>query len=437
MKRKFAILAGAVAAAFAVPAFAQQVTFMTGPQGGSWIPLGGALKNMWEKAIPGLQVQTMPCAGIANVRGVDEGKADVGFGNSITSVDGVHGRAPFPKKVDKACQLANLYPQYFQVVALASSGINSIADLKGKSIAVQPKGNTAEFISQQALREALRIQITQIIYRLFRWRDGDYHFSQEEKLDYDRENVAPLSAESVLMEGARILDEWPMIERRLGSLSNVYRRSAAAAEAESGKSPLVLSGEEKAVLKLLDGNQSVQEIIESSPLSEFDTCRVLYELVGRQLSERVAAGETAAPAIRAARLRTPEAAAREGIAPVARWLLGFLLVASFLTAARNPLNGLSLVQGTHPGVKSFRHQGSQTRLEKLHYAVQVFFLQNRGYPQDLNYMVVGGLVQPHDLRDPWDREYIYRTVSWGYELQGLTAEGEPDPTLLVRSVPLR
>ncbi len=52
----------------------------------------------------------------------------------------------------KACQLANLYPQYFQVVALADSGINSIADLKGKSIAVQPKGNTAELISQEILQ---------------------------------------------------------------------------------------------------------------------------------------------------------------------------------------------------------------------------------------------------------------------------------------------
>ena len=152
MKRSFAGLAAAAATAFAVPALAQQVTFMTGPQGGSWIPLGGALKNMWEKAIPGLQVQTLPGAGIANVRGVDEGKAEVGFGNSITSVDGVAGRAPFPKKVDKACQLANLYPQYFQVVALAGSGINGIADLKGKSIAVQPKGNTAELISQQILQ---------------------------------------------------------------------------------------------------------------------------------------------------------------------------------------------------------------------------------------------------------------------------------------------
>jgi len=37
-----------------------------------------------------------------------------------------------------------------------------------------------KYISQEALREALRIQVTQMIYRLFRWRDGEYHFSQEE-----------------------------------------------------------------------------------------------------------------------------------------------------------------------------------------------------------------------------------------------------------------
>jgi TRAP transporter TAXI family solute receptor len=131
---------------------AQSIRFMTGPQGGVWVPLGGALKNMWEKAIPGLQVQTLPGAGIANIRGVDEGKADVGFGNSTSSVDGINGAAPFPRKTTKVCQLANLYPQYFQVIALANSGVNSIADLKGKSIAVQPKGNTAEAISQHALQ---------------------------------------------------------------------------------------------------------------------------------------------------------------------------------------------------------------------------------------------------------------------------------------------
>ena len=134
------------------PAAAQQVTFMTGPQGGVWVPLGGALKGMWEKAIPGLQVTATPGAGIANVRGVDEDKAQIGFGNTITTVDGIEGRPPYPKKVTKVCQLANLYPQYFQVVVLASAKINSIADLKGKPIVVQPKGNTAELVTQHILQ---------------------------------------------------------------------------------------------------------------------------------------------------------------------------------------------------------------------------------------------------------------------------------------------
>lgn len=131
-------------------AHAQQVRLMTGPQGGSWYPLGGAIANIGDKA--GLKVQVLPGAGIANVRAVDGGKADLGFANSISTVDGVAGRAPFTEKAANVCNVATLYPQYFQVVANADSGIKSLADLKGKGLAVQPKGNTAEFISQQALQ---------------------------------------------------------------------------------------------------------------------------------------------------------------------------------------------------------------------------------------------------------------------------------------------
>ena len=152
MKRKFASLAGVVAAAFVVPAFAQQVTFMTGPQGGSWIPLGGALKNVWETAVPGLQIQQTPGAGIANVRGIDEGKAQIGFANSATTVDGVEGRPPYPKKTTRVCQVANLYPQHFQVVALKDAKVKSFADMKGKAVVTQAKGNTGELLTAEVLK---------------------------------------------------------------------------------------------------------------------------------------------------------------------------------------------------------------------------------------------------------------------------------------------
>jgi len=107
---------------------------------------------MWEKAIPGLQVQAQPGAGIANVRGIDEGKAHVGFANTITTVDGLAGRPPYPKKVTKVCQVANLYPQYYQMVVPADSGINSVNDMKGKVMVTQPKGNTSEIINVHILQ---------------------------------------------------------------------------------------------------------------------------------------------------------------------------------------------------------------------------------------------------------------------------------------------
>jgi hypothetical protein len=151
MGRQFARTSCALAALLGLVAGAQaqQVRLMTGPQGGAWYPLGGAIANIADKA--GLKVQVLPGAGIANVKAVHQGKADMGFGNSISTVDGMAGRAPFEEKTSNVCNMATLYPQYFQVVANADAGIKSLGDLKGKGLAVQPKGNTAEFISQQAL----------------------------------------------------------------------------------------------------------------------------------------------------------------------------------------------------------------------------------------------------------------------------------------------
>lgn len=144
-------VAAAFPAAFSTTANAQQMTLMTGPQGGVWVPLGGQLKSMWEKAIPGLAITATPGAGIANVRGVDEGKAQIGFGNSSSTVDGLAGAAPYPKKITKVCQMANLYPQYFQVVALADAKVHTFADFKGKSVVTQPKGNTGELLTNLTL----------------------------------------------------------------------------------------------------------------------------------------------------------------------------------------------------------------------------------------------------------------------------------------------
>jgi TRAP transporter TAXI family solute receptor len=144
-------LALGVVVALAAPAAADNVKMMTGPQGGSWIPLGGQLKDMWEKAIPGLTIQQSPGAGMANVRALEEGKADIGLSNSISAVDAIAGKPPFNKPHKNVCNVATLYPQYYQLVVNADAGVDKIADLKGKSITTQQKGNTGELITKQLL----------------------------------------------------------------------------------------------------------------------------------------------------------------------------------------------------------------------------------------------------------------------------------------------
>jgi hypothetical protein len=152
MRRALTILSTAAALSLAAPAHATDVKFMTGPQGGFWVPLGGALKDMWEKNIKGVSVQALPGAGIANVRGIEEGKADVGLGNTISTVDALAGAAPFNKPHKGVCNLGWLYPQYLQVVVTADSGINGPKDMKGKTLTTLPRGNTTEVANAHYLQ---------------------------------------------------------------------------------------------------------------------------------------------------------------------------------------------------------------------------------------------------------------------------------------------
>src|SRR5436190_525509 len=135
-------------------------------------------------------------------------------------------------------------------------------------------------ISADSLKHAVQLQLLQIVYRLFRWKDGDYHFSQETTIEYDRENVVPITAESILMEGARMIDEWPIIEKRIRSYDMVFRKKltdqeivvVGAEEADevdfdepaptrrrkviSGEK-IRISQEEKAIYDLVDGTVTV------------------------------------------------------------------------------------------------------------------------------------------------------------------------------------
>lgn len=131
---------------------AADLKLVTGPQGGSWYPLGGALKAMVEKAVPGTNVSVAPGGGVGNVKLVQVKKADIGFGNSATTVDALAGKGVFAgTKHTNVCNIGVLYPQYFQIVALANSGITDGGSMAGKAVTTQKRGTTGEQVTREYL----------------------------------------------------------------------------------------------------------------------------------------------------------------------------------------------------------------------------------------------------------------------------------------------
>jgi hypothetical protein len=202
---------------------------------------------------------------------------------------------------------------------------------------------TNNCITSKDLKEALQVQVAQIVFKVFRWRDGEYHFAPTEAVDYDRDNFTPMSADFILMEGIRMVDEWPIIEKKIPSLDIVFRTVVDGSMIEIGvagdgadealaglgenkrstgsTSKIRLTGEEERVYRRIDGSRTVQGIIDATGLGEFEVCRTLFDLLNRNIIAPVGRGM----------VRDAAGGATEGLA--ANWLPGYLIVGLAILAA--------------------------------------------------------------------------------------------------------
>jgi len=144
------VAAGMLAAS---PATAQtKLTYFTGPTGGSWIPISGALKSVWALAIPGLSIENRPGAGLINMKAIEEGKAEIGMGNMISTVDALAGKGQgITEPYKNICHLASLYPQVQQITVRGDMGLQTIEDLKGRSVGTLPRGNTTAVVAEMLM----------------------------------------------------------------------------------------------------------------------------------------------------------------------------------------------------------------------------------------------------------------------------------------------
>lgn len=141
-----AVLTLALATTLALPAAAQQkvVVFSAGPTGGSWTPMAAATAEIVKKRFPEVDVQVEPGAALINMEKIRADKADLGMSMTTVLSDAREGKNVWKgKQTDKPLFVANFYPNVWQLVVPADSDVRTVADLKGKPVALPPRGNTS------------------------------------------------------------------------------------------------------------------------------------------------------------------------------------------------------------------------------------------------------------------------------------------------------
>ena len=123
----------------------------SGPEGGSWYPLGSAMMTIIQKEM-GISTANGPGGGVGNCKVVDSGRADLGWTYTHTSFNAYNGRGKFRKKRTNLRHLMSLYPGIFQIVSPKSSDIKTPADLKDKRIVPGKVGFTGTAIAELVLK---------------------------------------------------------------------------------------------------------------------------------------------------------------------------------------------------------------------------------------------------------------------------------------------
>lgn len=139
-------------------------------------------------------------------------------------------------------------------------------------------------ITEDDLKEVLQIQIKDVIFQAFRWKDGWYKFDARE-IEYEKEYQIPIPTDFILMEGIRMLDEWPYIESHIPSESIIFSQSLKGEEAESLFSSL--TPEEMNVFNLIDGRRDIRKIEQLVNLTEFEVYKTIAALKVAGLIEEI------------------------------------------------------------------------------------------------------------------------------------------------------
>ncbi len=128
----------------------------------------------------------------------------------------------------------------------------------------------------------MRLQIETVVFDLMSWSEGFFSFTEEPPRPIRKDIAVRVSTESLLMEGARRIDEWSRMADKIPD-SRVVPRLAPLDDGP--ESFIDLLPREWEILSIIDGERSLHEIAKRLVLPEFEVAKIIYGMLSTGLIE--------------------------------------------------------------------------------------------------------------------------------------------------------
>ena len=137
-------------------------------------------------------------------------------------------------------------------------------------------------VTRRDIERYMRQGIESVVFDLFSWKEGSFSFADGIDDDVTIDAAVRVSTESLLMEGARRIDEWSRMADRIPGAHVVPQ----LAELRDGSESLIdLRPAEWEVITLIDGSHSLCDIAAELALSEFEVAKTVYGMLSTGLIE--------------------------------------------------------------------------------------------------------------------------------------------------------
>jgi uncharacterized protein len=132
----------------------KRLSIATGNTTGVYYQLGGAYARVISRETDHTTTASETGASVQNIQLLTAGKQDIAFSLLDTAADAVNGNGAFQGKPQPVEALTALYPNFTQVVVREGSGIDTIAEMKGKRVSTGSPQSGTEVIANRLLQAA-------------------------------------------------------------------------------------------------------------------------------------------------------------------------------------------------------------------------------------------------------------------------------------------